>query len=57
MTQDKGIPMVFHPEGWKLVRMNEEHGVLERINGHSLSIGDKVEIVPSHSCTTANLYD
>ncbi len=37
--------------------MNEEHGVLERINGDLLSIGDKVEIVPSHSCTTTNLYD
>lgn len=57
MTQDNGIPKVLHPEGWRLVWMNEEHGILERINGAPLSIGDKVEIIPSHSCTTVNLYD
>lgn len=57
MTQDNGIPTILHPEGWRLAWMNEEHGVLERIDGVPLSVGDKVEIIPSHSCTTVNLYD
>lgn len=57
MTQDNGIPTILHPEGWRLAWMNEEHGVLERIDGPPLSLGDKVEIIPSHSCTTVNLYN
>jgi len=57
MTQDNGIPSLINPKGWKLRWMNEEHGILERVDESSLSLGDKVEIVPSHACSTSNLYD
>ena len=31
--------------------------MLERVDGPPLKIGDKVEIVPNHGCTTINLHD
>ncbi len=38
--------------------VNEEHGHLRIENpDHDLSVGDKIEIVPSHGCTTIPLYD
>lgn len=37
-------------------RMNEEHGVLQ-LNGESLAIGETLEIIPNHICSTVNLYD
>lgn len=35
----------------------DEHGMLIFERGNPLSIGDKVEIIPSHCDTTINLYD
>ncbi|MBC7345807.1 MAG: DSD1 family PLP-dependent enzyme, partial [Clostridia bacterium] len=32
-------------------------GALERVDGPDLHVGDKVEIIPSHGCTTINLHD
>ncbi|MHB1088795.1 MAG: alanine racemase [Acidimicrobiales bacterium] len=39
--------------------MNEEHGVgyFDPAMGHSLSIGDKVLMIPSHVCPVINLFD
>ena len=45
------------PSGWKVCKLNEEHCLLEQTGGPSLNIGDKVEIIPSHGCTTINLHD
>jgi len=57
MTQDMGIPTLIHPEGWRLTKLHEAQGFLERVDGPPLTVGDKVEMIPSHSCTTSNLYD
>ncbi len=57
LTTDFGLPQVVHPTGWALVRLSEEHGVLARQGGAPLARGDRVEIVPSHGCTTINLHD
>jgi D-serine deaminase-like pyridoxal phosphate-dependent protein len=39
-------------------RLNEEHGHLRiEMPGCDLSVGDKIEIIPSHGCTTIPLYD
>lgn len=35
----------------------DEHGLLTFENGNPLSIGDKVEVIPSHCDTTINLHD
>jgi len=48
--QVKGYPQIVFE------RMNEEHGVL-LLNGASVEIGQQLEIIPNHICSTVNLYD
>lgn len=57
MTSEFGMPAVLEPDGWVLERLAEEHGFLRRIGGTKLAVGDRVEFIPSHGCTTINLYD
>ncbi len=57
LTSELGIPRVLRPEGWAIAKFSEEHGNLRREGGAPLKVGDRVEIVPSHGCTTINLYD
>jgi D-serine deaminase-like pyridoxal phosphate-dependent protein len=41
-----------------VVRVNEEHGFLDLSQSQlKLRVGDKVEVIPNHCCTTTNLYD
>lgn len=58
ISTDNGLPIVVSPVGVKLVALSEEHGKLEvdpsQVN---LQIGNRVEIIPSHICTTVNLHD
>jgi D-serine deaminase-like pyridoxal phosphate-dependent protein len=35
---------------------SEEHMTLQLPEGHNINIGDRLEIIPSHGCTTSNLY-
>ena len=57
MTSEFGMPEVML-EGATVVKLSEEHAVLA-LDGkaRALGVGDKVELVPSHGCTTINLYD
>lgn len=48
--------VVGYPEA-VLERMNEEHGMIRMNAPHSLKLGDKLEIIPNHICSTVNLYD
>ncbi|MHB1355305.1 MAG: DSD1 family PLP-dependent enzyme [Anaerolineae bacterium] len=57
MTSEFGMPVVIQPEGWELERLAEEHGFLRRKDGKALVVGDMVELVPSHGCTTINLHN
>jgi len=57
MTREFGMPVVADPSGWELTRLSEEHGRLDRVDGSPLKPGDKVELYPSHGCTTVNLHD
>lgn len=57
LSTDFGMPIVANPPGWKVSKLNEEHSSLEQTGGSSLRVGDKVEIIPSHGCTTINLHD
>ena len=57
LTRDFGLPKVMHPAGWNLTALSEEHGFLKRVDGPPLSIGDKVEVIPNHGCTTINLHN
>jgi D-serine deaminase-like pyridoxal phosphate-dependent protein len=57
MTPEFGKPALCAPEGWALDHQSEEHSTLTRQGGAALKPGDRVEIVPSHGCTTINLHD
>lgn len=56
ISSDEGLPS-FTTEGIMLFKLNEEHGYV-RIEGlnSELSVGDKLELIPSHGCTTTPLY-
>lgn len=54
---DEGLPLC-KIDGINLFRLNEEHGHIKIENSESsLSVGDKIELVPSHGCTTIPLFD
>ncbi|GAF15439.1 metal-activated pyridoxal enzyme [Bacillus sp. JCM 19046] len=38
-------------------RMNEEHGVIVLQKNHGLKVGDQLEIIPNHICSTVNLHN
>jgi len=58
LSNDFGMPEVISPMGWVVARLSEEHGILERREGgEALHRGDRVELLPSHGCTTINLHD
>ena len=45
--------------GFVLDRLSEEHGVIQLDPAHasSLHVGDRLQILPNHACTTANLAE
>jgi 3-hydroxy-D-aspartate aldolase len=53
ISPDKPLPERFH---WDrpIILMSEEHAVVEAEN---LRVGDRVLLIPRHTCTTAYLYD
>jgi len=57
LSSDEGLPICKEP-GIIVSNLNEEHGHLRIENpDRDLSVGDKIEIIPSHGCTTIPLYD
>ena len=57
LSIDDGIP-ICKETGILVSKLNEEHGHLRIENpDHDLTVGDKIEIIPSHGCTTIPLYD
>jgi D-serine deaminase-like pyridoxal phosphate-dependent protein len=58
VTKEFGLPLVKGIKGVELASLSEEHGNLDI--GESiidLKRGDKVELIPTHCCTTINLHD
>ena len=57
ITQELGMPVVKDAEDAEVYHLAEEHGLI-RVNPESrLDVGDKLELIPSHCCTTVNLHD
>jgi len=56
ITIDQGLPELINYSS-PIIAMNEEHCIV-KINDDikNLEIGDKIKILPSHSCTTVNLH-
>jgi D-serine deaminase-like pyridoxal phosphate-dependent protein len=40
-----------------LERLTEEHGMLALDRGCDLQIGEALQIIPNHICSTVNLHD
>ncbi len=58
VTKEFGTPPIKNLEGAGIIHLSEEHSKVELINpSKDLKVGDKVEIIPSHGCTTINLHD
>ncbi len=58
MTKEFGLPLVKGIKGAELTRLSEEHGNLDVSNAElDLKLGDKIELIPTHCCTTINLHD
>jgi D-serine deaminase-like pyridoxal phosphate-dependent protein len=57
VTPEFGDPTVLC-DGASWAGFSEEHGELS-LSGAAgeLRVGDKIELVPRHGCTTVNLYD
>jgi len=56
-TGDEGIGHVLDQPGLKLVRMSEEHGVLNVADGATRpAVGDKLRIIPNHVCGCINMH-
>ena len=58
LTTVEGMPAPQDPRGLTLKALNKEPAVLElKDSKRNIQFGDKLEIVPSHACTTFNLCD
>lgn len=56
VSSDNGLPLCTQ-EGLTLFKLNEEHGHIKIDDLESnLSVGDRVELIPAHGCTTIPLY-
>jgi len=57
LSVDYGPPQVLRRPGLQYLpgKGGDEHGVLE-LTGADLQVGDRVELFPSHGCTTFNLH-
>jgi D-serine deaminase-like pyridoxal phosphate-dependent protein len=57
VSTDEGLPACTRP-GVSVSRLNEEHGILAVEDGAgALAVGDTIELIPAHGCTTIPLYD
>jgi D-serine deaminase-like pyridoxal phosphate-dependent protein len=57
VTAEFGFPRV-QVDGAEYTEFSEEHGTLTLDDAApELRVGDKIELIPSHGCTTCNLYD
>lgn len=59
VTPEHGLPLVKGRQDLECHALSEEHGRLRSIDGHcaDLSVGDLLEFIPGHGCTTINLHD
>ncbi len=57
LSHEFGMPQVVGIEGAAVSSLSEEHGHMTVPDTAKVSIGDKIEILPTHGCTTINLHD
>jgi D-serine deaminase-like pyridoxal phosphate-dependent protein len=57
MTKDHGHPSVKGVNGATVTALNDEHAVISVPASCTLSIGERVQLIPSHTDPTVNLHD
>ena len=57
MTKDHGHPSVTGVAGAIVTALNDEHAVIAVPASCTLSVGDRVQLTPSHTDPTVNLHD
>jgi D-serine deaminase-like pyridoxal phosphate-dependent protein len=59
ITNDQGNPQAIGVPGATVRSLSEEHGILDLAEPDVVQLrpGDKLRFIPSHCCTTTNLYD
>jgi len=60
ISKDFGMPFSKdNREDLELHKLSEEHGIfkIKKDNKKSFTLGQKIELIPSHGCTTINLHD
>jgi D-serine deaminase-like pyridoxal phosphate-dependent protein len=57
MTKDHGNPSVKGVEGAHVTALNDEHAVIAVPASCTLSIGQQIQLIPSHTDPTVNLHD
>jgi D-serine deaminase-like pyridoxal phosphate-dependent protein len=59
LTPEHGFPLVKGRPDLECHALSEEHGRLRALNGPctDLKVGDLLEFIPGHGCTTVNLHD
>ncbi len=60
ITREFGMPVLKYPmESVELYKLAEEHGYIQVKNNSQgiFKLGQKIELLPSHGCTTINLHD
>jgi D-serine deaminase-like pyridoxal phosphate-dependent protein len=54
---DSGMPVVWQRPGLEYANASDEHGIVRVGPGESVSLGDKLLLVPGHCDPTVNLHD
>jgi len=57
MTKDHGHPSVRGLEGATVTALNDEHATIALPAACTVAIGDRIQLVPSHTDPTVNLHD
>jgi D-serine deaminase-like pyridoxal phosphate-dependent protein len=57
MTKDHGHPSVKGVDGATVTALNDEHATIALPASCPLAIGDRVQLIPSHTDPTVNLHD
>lgn len=57
ITRDFALPEVKEVQGAQLLGLSEEHTRIKINADTKLAMGDKIELIPNHGCTTVNLHD
>jgi D-serine deaminase-like pyridoxal phosphate-dependent protein len=54
---DQGLPAVKGRRNFRIMKLNEEHGHVRLPAGKKLRLGQKIQLIPGHCCSTFNAHD